>query len=305
MFYIYACPARSSHSQQIYRNLLKAYHNAIVLQNKFLSNVRSLPVIDISPKALQQKIQFDESDPERVIDILNCYQYFSSIEPTPQSEKLGKYLFITTHDKFEAPAKTWISTDLPQIWAGLDHNFLDELPPLVQCPHLTTSNLKDLTTSRTVGMLNASRIPNDATVASKWSQPPQIGRTTNGPASARTVNYTPTNFPALRKKARKGKTCQNSDTTDISTATAQKKENINNIDSASTHSNASATSVGTTFTKEDGQSLFTSLTKSFIDDMKSQSAQQNPTISDLISSQVKCDEAYRKSNWNNAKKKPK
>jgi hypothetical protein len=84
-------------------------------------------------KALQQKIQFGESDPERLIDILNRYQYFSSIEPTPQSEKLGKYLFFTTHDKFEA-AKTWISTDLPQIWAELDHNFLDELPPSVQCP---------------------------------------------------------------------------------------------------------------------------------------------------------------------------
>jgi hypothetical protein len=161
-------------------------------------------------------------------------------------------------------------------------------------PHLTTSNLKDLTTSRTVAMLNASRIPNDATVAFKWSHPPQFGRTTNGPASTRMVNYTPTNFPALRKKARKGKTGQNSDTADISTATAQKNENINNIDSTSTHSNASATSVGTTFMKEDGQLLFTSLTKSFIDDMKSQSAQQNQTISDLISSQVKRDKEYRK-----------
>jgi hypothetical protein len=64
--------------------------------------------------------------------LLNRYQYFSSIDPTPQSEKLGKYLFMT-HDKFEA-AKTWISNDLPQIWAELDHYFLDELPPSVQCP---------------------------------------------------------------------------------------------------------------------------------------------------------------------------
>jgi hypothetical protein len=142
-------------------------------------------------------------------------------------------------------------------------------------------------------MLNASKIPDDATVASKWSQPPQMGRNTSGPASARTVNYTPTNFPALRKN-RKEKTGQNGDTTEIATTKAHKKENINNINNTSTHSNASTTSVGTTFTKEDGQSLFTSLTESLIDDMKSQSAQQNQTISDHISSQVKRDEEYRK-----------
>jgi uncharacterized protein YaiL (DUF2058 family) len=51
----------------------------------------------------------------------------------------------------------------------------------------------------------------------------------------------------------------------------------------------------TTFTKEDGQSqsLFTTLTKSFIEDMKNQTAQQKQTITDLITNQLKRDDAYR------------
>ena len=53
---------------------------------------------------------------------------------------------------------------------------------------------------------------------------------------------------------------------------AQQKEQVQDqaLDS-SVHSKASATSAGTTFTKEDGLSLFTSLTESFMSDMKSQS----------------------------------
>jgi uncharacterized protein (DUF952 family) len=50
---------------------LKAYHNAIILHNQFLSNVRGIPVIGIPPKALQQSIQFGESAPERLINVLN------------------------------------------------------------------------------------------------------------------------------------------------------------------------------------------------------------------------------------------
>jgi hypothetical protein len=154
---------------------LKAYHNAIILHNQFLSNTRAIPVIRISPKALQHSIQFGEDAPERLIDVLNRYEYFSSIESTSLSGKIGKYLFITTNEKFEA-AKTWITQDLPKIWAELDHNFLDELPTLVQCPRLTTSNLKDASTSRTVAMLNTAHVPDNATIISKWSQPPKIGR---------------------------------------------------------------------------------------------------------------------------------
>jgi hypothetical protein len=191
---------------------LKAYHNAIILHNQFLSNVHAIPVIGISPKALQQSIQFGESAPERLIDVLNRYKCFSSIETMTQSVKMGKYLFITTHNKFDA-AKTWIINDFPKIWAELDHTFLDELPVSVQCPHLTTSNLKDVSTSRTVAMLNASRVPDNVTVVSKWSQPPQIG-CNNHPPTTIMVNYTRTNFPALQKKSRKENAGMNSDTAD-------------------------------------------------------------------------------------------
>jgi hypothetical protein len=138
--------------------------------------VTVLPVIGISPKALQQHIKAGtEAQPECLIDLLNRYKYFSCIEPTTQSKKLGKYLFITMAAQFDE-AKLWITTDLPQIWATLDHTFIEELPDTVQCPRLTTSNLEDATTSRTVAMLNASRVPDEVTVASKWSQPPQLGR---------------------------------------------------------------------------------------------------------------------------------
>jgi hypothetical protein len=51
-------------------------------------------------------------------------------------------------------------------------------------------------------MLNASRVPDDATVVSKWSHPPQIGRNKNPPTTMM-VNYTPTDFPTLQKKSRK------------------------------------------------------------------------------------------------------
>jgi hypothetical protein len=50
--------------------------------------------------------------------------------------------------------------------------------------------------------------------------------------------------------------------------------------------------MGTTFTREDGQSLFTSLTESFISDMKSQTdavLQQNQTLIKMVESQAKRD----------------
>jgi hypothetical protein len=61
----------------------------------------------------------------------------------------------------------------------------------------------------------------------------------------------------------------------------------------STNSNASATTAGTSFTREEGQSLFTTLTESFTEDLKSQTAQQNKTIADLIANQLKRDEAHQ------------
>jgi hypothetical protein len=272
---------------------LKAYHSAIVLQNQYLANVSALPVIGISPKALQQPITLGEAAPERLIDVLNRYKQFSSIEPTPQSDKLGKYIFITTAAQFDT-AKAWINSDLPQIWAELDKNFLDELPTSVKCPRLTTSNLKDATTSRTVAMLNDSRIPDEVTVAAKWSKPPQIGRHRSS-NTASIATYTHDEFPELEKKpSKRGKSRnQQTDTTDNLTASSKKKTTNRNNDQNSTHSNASTTSAGTSFSKEDGQSLFTTLTESFIEDMKSQTAQQNKTIADLIANQLKRDEEHR------------
>jgi hypothetical protein len=44
------------------------------------------------------------------------------------------------------------------------------------------------------------------------------------------------------------------------------------VDNASTHSNVSATSADTNFTRDDAQSLFTSLTKSFVEKMDNQNA---------------------------------
>jgi hypothetical protein len=139
-------------------------------------------------------------------------------------------------------------------------------------------------------MLNTSRVPDNATVASKWSQPPKIGRNKH-PPTAMTVNYTPTDFPDLKKTNHQGNTRQTSEKDDHSPAPLQKKTTASNFNNTSTHSNTSATSAGTTFTKEDGQSLFTSLTESFLEDMKSQAAQQNKTISDLIASQLQRDKA--------------
>jgi hypothetical protein len=88
---------------------LKVYHTTIVLQNQYPASVSTLPVISISAKTMQQQIQLGAAAQERLIDILNRCKYFSSIRPTVQLEKLGKYLFTTTSAQFEA-AKKLINT---------------------------------------------------------------------------------------------------------------------------------------------------------------------------------------------------
>jgi hypothetical protein len=56
---------------------------------------------------------------------------------------------------------------------------------------------------------------------------------------------------------------------DTATPSSNKKKTANkNSENNSTYSNILATSAGTNFTKEDGQSLFTSLTESFMEEMK-------------------------------------
>ena len=106
----------------------RSYRTAIIVHNKYLEEVRVLPVIGISPKALLEKIQVgSDPAPVTVLEILNRYSHFSSIEATPQSEAIGKYFFLTTRPQFEQ-AKVFITETLPQLWAKLDNNFLTEPP---------------------------------------------------------------------------------------------------------------------------------------------------------------------------------
>jgi hypothetical protein len=67
----------------------KAYRNAVILQNQYLSQVRILPAIGISPKALKEKLSVGEAPEQTVLKLLNQYHYFTSIEPTSKSDELG------------------------------------------------------------------------------------------------------------------------------------------------------------------------------------------------------------------------
>jgi hypothetical protein len=175
---------------------LGAYRNVIIRQNQYLSQVRVLPVIGISPKALKEEIKIGNGRPETVLALLNRYSHFTSIKATPQSTELGKYLFMTTADKFEK-GKHFITHSLPQIWAKLDIMFLDELPPSIRYPQLTTSNLKDASTMKTAALLlSAYKVPDNATVMSKWSKPPSNHRQ---PPKAVIVNSTQQDFPSMVK----------------------------------------------------------------------------------------------------------
>jgi hypothetical protein len=216
-----------------------------------LENVRVLPVIGISPKALKEMITAGDSAPQTVLSLLNKYPYFTSIEITSQSDALGKYHFMTTKAMFDQ-AKMFNTESLPQIWAHLDNTFPNELQESVKYPRLTTSNLKDASTTRTAALLQSMVVPDNATVASKWSKLPNTHRQ---PPRAISVNYSEKKLPDLTNTANSKK--WKTHTADTSKTTASAAQ----IDTASNHSNASATSAGTTFTREDGQSLFTSLTE--------------------------------------------
>ena len=165
-------------------------------------------------------------------------------------------------------AKLFIVNTLPQIWAKLDNNFLNELPPLVNCPRLTTSNLRDASTLHTAKLLATSPIPDDATVASKWSNPPQAPQQ---PPRAVTVNYTGSNFPSMTKHNQESRAKK-------SLPTEEQNQVMGPLDASSVHSHASGTSGGTTFIKEDGVSLLTSMTESLMEDFKSQCRSQCEAI---------------------------
>jgi hypothetical protein len=262
---------------------LTAYRHAIVFQNQYLSNVRVLPVIGLHPKAMKALIQLGNDEPTEVLTLIRRYPYFTSIEPTPSSESLGKYIFLTTREHFDA-AKQFILLTLPKIWQQIDNNFLEELPSSVQCPRLTNSNLRDESTRKTVAMLSKSPIPDAGTIASKWSAPPQIHKLPNSVS----VNYSnkDKNLQELPTKQtqqpvssfRKG---------NLSPAIVQPMD-------SSAHSNASATSAGTTFTRDDAQSMFTSLTESFVERLDNQNAimdNQNKMMEKMMTRQ---DEKFEK-----------
>ena len=137
--------------------------------------MRILPVIGISPKALEQEVSVFGAPNQTVENLLLQYKLFSSIEPTSKSDELGLHFFVTTSETFDK-AKDFIIKTVPKIWAKLDNTFLSELPSSVKVPRLTTSNLKDSATTRTAALLANAIESDDATIASKWSNAPKLNR---------------------------------------------------------------------------------------------------------------------------------
>jgi hypothetical protein len=77
---------------------IRGYRNAIKEQNKYLSEVKMVPVIGISPIALKEKIALEnDKEPATILSILLRYDYFTNVESTHHSETLGKYHFILFH----------------------------------------------------------------------------------------------------------------------------------------------------------------------------------------------------------------
>jgi hypothetical protein len=169
--------------------------------------------------------------------------------------------------------KKFIIETLPKIWTRLKNTFLSELPPSLRCPRLTTSHLRDETTAKTAKMFSNAITSDETTASSKWSQAPRENRP---PTRQVTVNYTENNFPELRKKNPKNGNNQawkqTPEKTNDSNETTRQTA-MESTENGSNHSNASPISAGTTFTKEDGVSLFTSLTDSFMTEMVQRNAE--------------------------------
>jgi hypothetical protein len=128
-----------------------------------------------------------------VLELLNKYQYFTSIEATTKSDALGLYFFLTTAEQFKQ-GKKFITEQIPKIWAQLQNNFLQELPESVKCLRLTTSNLRDESTTNTAKMLTKAQ-PNTAeNLDSKWTRAPKPDKP---PTRAVIVNYSDQDFPIL------------------------------------------------------------------------------------------------------------
>jgi hypothetical protein len=86
-------------------------------------------------------------------------------------------------------------------WAKMDNTFLSELPALVKVPRLAAPDLKDPATTKTAALLATVIVPDDMTVASKWSNAPKLNKPPAA-AAAVTVNCSDTNCPARGVKKR-------------------------------------------------------------------------------------------------------
>jgi hypothetical protein len=73
-------------------------------------------------------------------------------------------------------------------------------------PQLTTSSVKEESTTQTAALLSAGPIPHDMTVASRWSKPPQKQKV---PPQAVMINYTENNFSEIPMKTRVSKSMAN------------------------------------------------------------------------------------------------
>jgi hypothetical protein len=68
-----------------------------------------------APLLLWDRIDSNDPEPVSVLNILNRHSHFTSMEPVPQSETIGKYFFLITKNKF-TQAKECITNTLPQLW---------------------------------------------------------------------------------------------------------------------------------------------------------------------------------------------
>jgi hypothetical protein len=127
----------------------------------------------MSPKALKEKIQTagKENSDETVLELILRHRHFTSVEPTTKSEELGPCFFMTAGPHFDK-VKEFITAQIPSVWEKLDNTFLDELPPTVKCPRLTTSNLKNEATSKCAAWLSKATVADDEDTLSQWSKAP-------------------------------------------------------------------------------------------------------------------------------------
>lgn len=166
---------------------------------------------------------------------------------------------MTTATRFEQ-GKNCIVNTLPQIWAKLNNNFLNKLPPLVNYPRLTTSsNLR-----RCVHNSYHQATSNNYANPRQFYSSLKMAKATSDPATAPTSSHhqlCQSRFPSMTKTGQDNQ------------ATMEPFNQANhhyhrpdqcNLGPFSTSATSGRTS---TFTREDGILLFTSMTESFMEDI--------------------------------------